>query len=46
MVAVAIINVPFVAIGNYAGMLGFGVDTWYVTPADLTFALKVSATLS
>lgn len=45
MVAVAVMDVAFVVIGNYAGMLGFGVDTWYVAPDDLTFALKVSASL-
>ncbi|KUI73557.1 hypothetical protein VM1G_09165 [Cytospora mali] len=41
MVAVAVINMAFVVIGNYAAMLGFGVDTWYVDPDDLTFAMKL-----
>ncbi|KUI58930.1 hypothetical protein VP1G_06207 [Cytospora mali] len=41
MVAVAVINTAFVVIGNYAAMLGFGVDTWYVDPDDLTFAMKL-----
>ncbi|ROW06945.1 hypothetical protein VMCG_04161 [Cytospora schulzeri] len=41
MVTVAIINVAFVVLGNYAAMLGFGLDTWYIDPDDLTFALKV-----
>lgn len=45
MVAVAVIDVAYVIIGTYAGMLGFGVDTWYVDPDDLTFAMKVSTPL-
>lgn len=43
MVTVAVMNVAFIVIGNYSAMLGFGRDTWYVNPNDLTFALKVSA---
>ncbi|ROV92003.1 hypothetical protein VSDG_07639 [Cytospora chrysosperma] len=34
-------NVAFIVIGNYSAMLGFGRDTWYVNPNDLTFALKL-----
>lgn len=45
MVTAAVINVAFIVIGNCAAMLGFGFDTWYVDPDDLTFALKVSASL-
>lgn len=43
MVTVAVMNVAFIVTGNYSAMLGFGRDTWYVDPNDLTFALKVSA---
>lgn len=41
MVTVAVMNVAFIVTGNYSAMLGFGRDTWYVDPNDLTFALKL-----
>ncbi|KAB5586220.1 hypothetical protein GE09DRAFT_57528 [Coniochaeta sp. 2T2.1] len=41
MVIVTGTFVPFLVIGQMAGMIGFGVDIWTVDAATLTYALKL-----